>query len=178
MLVLGLMGVASQDAVAQAPGAPTITSVVSGNNRLIVTFTPPSSIGGSAITSYESSVNGGTSWVTQTTTVYIPGTGASFLTITGLTNGTSYNVQLRAVNSSGPGTASTAVSGTPRTALQLIWDASVNPTTLDSDVDGTNDWVVRDGAAFTGSVTGGIWTGGRIWIPAPFTHSINRLTCI
>jgi predicted RNA-binding protein with TRAM domain len=90
------------------PTAPTITGITPGNNQLSVAFTAPSSNGGASITNYEYSINGGTDWVTPS-----PALTTSPLLITGLMNGTTYDIQLRAVNSAGSGVASSTVQGTP-----------------------------------------------------------------
>ncbi|MEI7781747.1 MAG: fibronectin type III domain-containing protein, partial [Planctomycetota bacterium] len=90
--------------------APTITGITAGNGQLSVAFTAPSSNGGSAITNYEYSTNGGTSF-----TAVSPAATTSPITITGLTNGTSYNVQIRAVNAAGTGTATGSTAATPYT---------------------------------------------------------------
>jgi predicted RNA-binding protein with TRAM domain len=105
------IGVGTASAVASGiatsvPSAPSIGSVAASANSLAVTFTAGSN-GGSAITGYEYSVDGGT-W-TNTGTL-----GTTFL-ITGLSNGQSYAVRVRAVNSVGNGAASTAGHGTPVT---------------------------------------------------------------
>ncbi len=89
------------------PGAPSITSVVAGNGQVSVHFTAGGD-GGSPITNYEYSTNNGTSWTARD-----PASVNSPLTITGLTNGTTYNIKLRAVNTNGPGAASNSMSGTP-----------------------------------------------------------------
>jgi hypothetical protein len=88
-----------------APTAPVITAVSPAPHSLSVTFSAPAN-GGSAITSYEFSVDGGTTW-TGTGTF-----GTSFV-VAGLNNGQSYPVQLRALNGVGTGAASAAVNGTP-----------------------------------------------------------------
>ncbi len=92
---------------ATTPSAPTITSITSGDQQLTVNFTAGSD-GGSAITNYEYSTNGGTSF-----TPFSPADTTSPVVITGLTNGTSYSVRIRAVNSVGSGGQSNAVSATP-----------------------------------------------------------------
>lgn len=91
---------------ASAPGAPTIGSIAVGNAQLSVPFTPPASDGGASITDYKYSTDNGSTWISAASTT-------SPIVITGLTNGLAYNVKLRAVNSAGDGTASTAVSATP-----------------------------------------------------------------
>jgi hypothetical protein len=93
---------------AVAPSAPSITGITAGDTQFSVAFTAPSSNGGSTITNYEYSTNGGTSWTTPS-----PAATSSPLVITGLVNGTTYDVQLRAVNSAGSGTATATTQGTP-----------------------------------------------------------------
>jgi hypothetical protein len=88
--------------------APTITSIAPGNAQLSVAFTTPSSNGGASITNYEYSTNGGISWTTPS-----PAITSSPFTVSGLINGTTYDVQIRAVNSAGNGAASATTQGTP-----------------------------------------------------------------
>lgn len=89
-----------------AAGAPTIGSITAGNAQLSVPFTAPSSNGGGVITNYKYSTDNGSTWVSAASTT-------SPIVITGLTNGTAYNVKLLAVNSAGDGTASAGASATP-----------------------------------------------------------------
>ncbi|UEG49904.1 fibronectin type III domain-containing protein [Ferruginibacter lapsinanis] len=95
---------------ATVPTAPTITGITPGNTQLIVAFTAPSSDGGSPITNYKYSTNGG-----STFTALSPASTTSPLTINGLTNGTPYNVQIRAVNAMGDGAATATTAATPAT---------------------------------------------------------------
>ena len=91
----------------KVPNAPTITTVTPGNTQLTVAFTAPSNVGGGAITSY-------IAIATTSAGVVFTATGsATPITITGLTNGTAYTVQVAAVNAFGPGPYSVGVSGTP-----------------------------------------------------------------
>jgi len=95
------------DGIAQTtPDAPTITALTPGPASLAATITAGAN-GGAAVTAYEYRLGSG-SWQTTGTL------GSSFL-VSGLTNGTSYAVSVRAVNSQGAGTASSSTSGTPRT---------------------------------------------------------------
>lgn len=87
------------------PAAPTGLTATPGNGQATISFTPGAD-GGSPITSYEYSVNAGSSWTST-------GVFTSPVTITGLTNGTAANILLRGVNALGNGTASSAVSVTP-----------------------------------------------------------------
>jgi hypothetical protein len=92
---------------ATAPLAPTITSGTSGNTEVFIAFTAGSD-GGSSITNYKYSIDDG-----ATFTAFSPATTTSPVTITGLTNGTTYDIQLKAVNAVGDGTASSSFSITP-----------------------------------------------------------------
>ncbi len=91
------------------PGAPTLGTITPGNQELSCAFTPGTT-GGSTISNYEFSTNGGTGWTTRS-----PASTSSPIVITSLTNGTTYDVKIRAVNAAGSGTASSMVQGTPRT---------------------------------------------------------------
>ena len=88
-----------------APQQPTITTVTRSSGALAVSFTAGSN-GGAAITAYEYSVDHGAHWVSTGTL------GTSFV-ISDLTNGTTYPVEVRAINSAGTGAASASVTGTP-----------------------------------------------------------------
>jgi hypothetical protein len=90
--------------------APSISSITGGNSSLSVVFSAPSNANatGSAITNYKYSTDGGTTF-----TACSPAQTTSPLSITALTNNTTYNVQILAVNSYGDGLASTTVQGTP-----------------------------------------------------------------
>ena len=90
------------------PGAPTISAITPENGKLSVDFSAPSSNGGALISNYEFSTDNGSSWTPRS-----PSSTATPIEIPGLTNGTSYTVSIRAVNSEGGGVASNAVSGTP-----------------------------------------------------------------
>jgi Fibronectin type III domain len=90
------------------PSSPTITSIVSGNNQLIVNFIAPTYDGGSPITNYLYSTDNGASFTSSELAT-------SPITITGLINGTTYNVVIRAVNSIGTGAPSNSYSATPST---------------------------------------------------------------
>ena len=92
------------------PPAPVLLSVSPGNRQATLTFTGPSSNGGAAITNYEYSVNDGITWSPRT-----PVSVASPAVISGLINGTTYRVRLRAINAAGSGAASEALLVQPRT---------------------------------------------------------------
>ena len=98
------------------PNAPTGLSVsATTSSSLTISFTAPSSDGGAAITNYEYSINGGSSW-----TALSPADNATPVTVSGLTQSTAYTVYLRAVNSVGSGTSSSGVSGTTAAAIVTV----------------------------------------------------------
>ena len=97
-------GATSATPVASKPAAPVITSVTAGNQSLAVAFSI-SDNGGEEVTGVEYQLNGGSFTAFAGTT--------SPATITGLTNGTSYTVVIRATNSVGTSDNSASSTGTP-----------------------------------------------------------------
>lgn len=148
---------------ATVPGAPQNLVITPGDQQLSVAFDPPASNGGSAITTYQYSTDGGTTWRNRQT-----GTDASPLVITtlstdgatALTNGVTYPVQLRAVNDVGNGPATASTNGTPTAAL------TAPGNTVAPSISG--NWQV--GSTLTANP--GTWTGN----PAP-TLSYQWLRC-
>jgi len=86
--------------------APTIASAVTGSGRVTLTIGAPADLGDASLSDYEYSVNGSTSWSSF-------GSVSGPFVITGLTNGSTYQVKIRAVNSWGVGAASTATAVIP-----------------------------------------------------------------
>jgi hypothetical protein len=111
------------------PSAPTSLVATPGVGSASIAFTAGAN-GGASITKYQYSTNGGTSWSDAAAGTTSP------VSITGLTNYTTYNISLRAVNSAGGGAASSTVSVTPaiagptscsaialgRRSIQACWD--------------------------------------------------------
>lgn len=118
------------------PAAPVLDTLTAASTTLTVAFTAPTNDGGSEITDYEYSVDGGLTFLSASTI-------SSPFTITGLTNGTLYTVVVRAVNSIGPGASSNSLSGTPATVPSA-------PTSLSSVI--TTGQVV---VSFVGGSNGG-----------------------
>jgi hypothetical protein len=82
------------------PQAPTITSVTAGMGEIIVAFTP-NATGGESITSYT---------VTSSPGGFTASGSSSPLTVTGLTNGTTYTFTVTATNSNGTSNSSSPSS--------------------------------------------------------------------
>lgn len=125
-------------------GAPQNPSTTTGDGQVVFSWALPTTWGGPTPTagfSYdvEQSSNGGNSW-TNAGTVTIPGLSqqqpnfpsTSSFTITGLTNGTSYDFRVSAVTSYGNGAWATATSVTPSTVPGA--PASVTATRGDTQV--------------------------------------------
>ena len=103
---------------AVAPGVPTLGTPTLGNLQINVPVTAPASNGGSTITKYQFSTDGGATWMdrTDTATVSSPIV-IKYLSTNGTTPivaGNAYPIQIRAVNSAstpeGLGTASVSVT--------------------------------------------------------------------
>lgn len=139
------------------PESPTIISITPGNQELVVYFTPGYN-GGAEITGYQYSIDDGFTF-TDATTIESP------IVISGLTNGTSYQVVIRAVNSVGTGNDSNMVSATPMTVPSkptITQIDSSNQTLMvyftQPDSDGgspiTDYWYsINDGASYVSANT-------------------------
>jgi prepilin-type N-terminal cleavage/methylation domain-containing protein len=101
------------------PSAPTDVVVTPGDSSITVTWSPPDSDGGSPVTGYTVSYSsdGGTTWSSPTSAT-------SPDTVTGLSNGTTYTVQVVAVNAHGSGTESSHLSGTPAAVTDITTAAN------------------------------------------------------
>ena len=125
---------------ADVPGAPSIQSVMSGAGSLTVTWNAPSSEGGSAITAYDlryvrsdAPSKADAEW-TVVEDVWTTGSGALSYELTGLTDGTPYDVQVGAVNDAGEGPWSATATGTTTQATQ-------GQAATDFNGDGKTDFV-------------------------------------
>ncbi len=147
------------------PAAPVISTVTPASSSLQVSFVPTSN-GGAAITAYEYQLNGG-AWVDT-------GTLSDTFVIPGLTNGTPYDVSVRAVNSQGNGAASTPVTATPATvpSQPTITDVTRADQTLIATVQDSSD----GGAAILS------WQystdGGATWAAASSSGSTLTITAL
>ena len=117
-------------AAATAPLAPTGLSATAGNTQMALSWTAGGD-GGSAITKhqYRQKAGGGSygSW-TDIATSAAGQTNATSYTVTGLTNGTAYTFQVRAVNAVGDGAASGEASATPMAPGVTVSPTAVSAT--------------------------------------------------
>ena len=95
------------------PSAPVIDSISENNTEISIYFTKPTSNGGSPITNYQFSTDGGSTWADNS-----PISVASPIRVTGLLNDFSYSVKIRGVNAAGNGEASSAIPATPSAYIQ------------------------------------------------------------
>ena len=99
-----------------SPGAPTITGTTTGNESITVAWAPPDEVGGSGIVGYDVRYIRNdapdkvepTNWTVATD---VWSSGALSHVLTGLSGGRSYDIQVRAVNDSGPGPWSETLTG-------------------------------------------------------------------
>ena len=149
------------------PSAPTITSVTTNGGSATLAFTPPTSDGGSAITNYEYSIDGGTTW-----TAFSPATTTSPVTINGLTPGTDYPFQLRAVNAIGSSPATPHLAVTPSNLVSFTkcaGTASASQTLSVSGFDLRANVVVTAPSGYEVSLSSGSGYASSVTIPASGT---------
>ena len=147
-----------------APAAPTSLSATPGDTTASIAFTAGSD-GGASITKYQYTTNDGTNWYDAAAGPTSP------ISITGLTNGTNYSIKIRAYNSAGGGTASSAVSVTPRTTPSAPTSLSVTPGNMTATITFTAG---SDGGSpilrYTYSLDGGsTWTYLGLGLGSPLT---------
>ena len=156
------------------PSATTISSITAGGS-LTVNFNAPTSNGGQPITNFEYSTNGGTNWVAASPVVT-----TSPLVISGLNIGTTYAVQIRAVNSIGYGPESIVVNATPITPPTITsFTPASGPVGTLVTITGTNletptDFTIGGAAAIVISNTGTSLVG--MVMPGAVTGTISLTT--
>jgi hypothetical protein len=129
------------------PSAPTAVAASAATRQALVSWTAPSSNGGSAITSYTITPYIGASAQTPVEA----GASTTSADVTGLTNGTAYTFTVTANNLAGSGPASSASGAvTPR---DTIFDFAT-PATINSADTHSVDVGVKFTSEVAGSVTG------------------------
>ena len=148
------------------PGSPTAVTPTPGNTQVALSWTAPASNGGSPITDYVIQYRTGA----NPFTTFADGTStATSATVTGLTNGVSYDFQVSAVNSVGTGLPSTTVSATATPVLTVSASPSSGTFTLPQSVTlsataPSTIYYTTDGSTPTTSSANG---------PSPLTLTIN-----
>ena len=112
-----------------SPGSPTITGITCGSQSLSVAFTAPT-VNADSIDAYEYSLDGGFSYAAASTQ-------ASPISITGLTNGTSYSVVIRANAGAVIGLDSVAVQAVPCGTPSAVTDPPSPVTQANTTLRGT-----------------------------------------
>jgi fibronectin type III domain protein/galactose oxidase-like protein len=147
----GPASVASNSVVpATVPGAPAIGTATAGAGQATVSFSPPTSDGGSAVKSYTATATDLTTPANGGQTQ--PGT-ASPLTVTGLTNGDTYTFRVTATNGVGTGSPSMASNA-------VVIGGGITSVTPSQIVQGSKTDVLIDGFGFTSPVSVTISGGG------------------
>ena len=116
-------GFIGQDGI-NAPDPATGVTGTAGNAQVEVSFTSPSDVGGAAVTEYR---------VTDSTGVFGASGSASPVTVTGLSNGTSYTFNVWAINPFGWSTASDASGSVSPTQAAFAMVAGFGTGTVNID---------------------------------------------
>ena len=107
------------------PPAPTSLTATGGNAQVALTWTAPTVLAQTPITGYtvEYTPSGSSASTVST------GSTATSYTLTGLTNGTSYSVRVRATNAVGTGSYSSSASVTPTAGGSTFTSSTAFPST-------------------------------------------------
>ncbi len=115
---ISLITIGIVDSAGKRSNAPTIGTATAGNASATVTYTEPSYTGGLPILTYTATSSPGS----------FTGTGASPITVNGLTNGTAYTFTVTATNAIGASAASSASNSVspvaPRATLTYTYSAN------------------------------------------------------
>ena len=152
-------GFIGQDGI-NAPDPATGVTGTAGNEQVEVSFTSPSDVGGAAVTEYR---------VTDSTGAFGATGSASPITVTGLTNGTSYTFNVWAINPFGWSSPSDASDPITANALRRAFSAggeninTINYYDLNSTGNAEDFGDLTSGRGYLGScssATRGLFWGG------------------
>ncbi|MGH3172449.1 MAG: fibronectin type III domain-containing protein [Streptosporangiaceae bacterium] len=113
-----------------APSAPQSLAATAGSGSVSLTWTPPASNGGAAISGYN--IYRGTSPGGEASTPVASNVTTTSLTDTGLANGTTYYYKVAAVNAAGTSAQSSEVSATPHAPSAGVYVGRVGSATASS----------------------------------------------
>ncbi len=178
------------------PSAPVTPTVTEGDAQLTVGWSAPTNNGGSAITDYDVRYRPTTpadgAWTSLDDAAANATDTSTTATITGLTNGTEYEVQVRAQNANGEGFWSASVRGTPGdvslayTAVPdtLAVGTMVSLTATATGFDNTPSYALTTGTwppgltlnSTTGAVTGTLTTASTTAVTVTVTATAGTGT--
>ena len=127
----------NDDPAVNPPGPPLGLVAEAGDGEVTLSWSPPASDGGAAITGYEYRFAAGSAAFTDAWTQVPGGSGAREAVVGGLSNGMLYRFQLRALNSAGAGPAAEA-EATPRAGGAV----SVRPQRLEIEEGSRADYSI------------------------------------
>jgi hypothetical protein len=139
------------------PTSVATSSSVAGDQNIILRWTAPSSNGGSAITGYLIEYSASSPTYSESITALSSDTS---LTLSGLANGTSYYVRIKAVNAVGAGTAvnfgggsAILVKGTPGSVVGAVTSITATTATISATINARGEtttptlrWGLVDGS--------------------------------
>jgi len=144
------------------PNAPTIGTATGDDQSASITFTPPTNVGGSAISSYSAlSTPGG----------FVGTAASSPVTVSGLTNGTAYTFAVWATNTYGPSAYSASSNSATPSLQRGLFGGGAAPSnviqyisiaTTGNAIDFGDLTVARSSLAACASSTRGVFGGGLI----------------
>jgi hypothetical protein len=142
------------------PSAPGSLSATGINSGVVLSWTTPSSDGGSALTDYvaEYSSDSGATWSTFSGAISL----TRVETVTSLSNGTQYSFRVSAINAAGTGTASSSATATPSTTASaptsLVVTAGNRQVSLAFTAGATGGSAISDYLVEYSSNSGSSWT--------------------
>ena len=173
-LGVGVYSTAAVNPTNVEPRVPQNLVLTPDNTEIGLAWEVPTSDGGSAITGYSVQYKASTSstWIDWPRTANDTSTSD---TITGLTNGTTYDVQVAAVNSVGTGDFTASQSATPNVTLSTPTGLALTPGTSTIEADWGD---VTDATAYViqWSTTSGTFNSTDQATPTASNHQIAGLS--